>query len=59
MDYKKLRKDLVDYYGSAMSGGFPMAMMDLAKVERMSEDKLVKTAKKLGFDLSKYKKLKY
>ncbi len=54
MDYKKLRKDLVDYYGSAMSGGFPMAMMDLAKVEKALDDELVRIAVEVGFDLNKY-----
>lgn len=37
-----------------MFGGFPMAMLNVSNVERISEDKLVKTAKELGFDLSKY-----
>jgi hypothetical protein len=54
MDLKRLRNDLIDYYGSAMFSGFPMAMMDLADIERMTEVKLVKTAKELGFDMSKY-----
>lgn len=59
MDLERLRKDIIDYYGTAMFSGFSMAMMNVSDVERMTEDKLVKTAKKLGFDLSKYKKLKY
>ena len=59
MDLERLRKDIIDYYGTAIFSGFPMAMMDLADIERMTEVKLVKTAKELGFDISKYKKLKY
>lgn len=55
MDYKRLRKDLVDYYGSAMSTRFPMAIMDLTKVEKSSDDELIKIAKRAGFNLSKYK----
>lgn len=54
MDYKKLRKDLIDYYGIAMFGGFPMAMMDLTKVEKASDDELVVIAVEVGFDLNKY-----
>ena len=54
MDLERLRKDIIDYYGSAIFSGFPMAMMDLADIERMTEVKLVKTAKELGFDMSKY-----
>ena len=29
MNIDKLRQDLIDYYGTAMSNGFPMAVMDL------------------------------
>jgi len=54
MDLERLRKDIIDYYGTAIFSGFPMAMMDLADIERMTEVKLVKTAKELGFDMSKY-----
>lgn len=55
MDYIKLRKDLIDYYGSAMIGGFPIAMMNLTKVEKVSDDELVEIAVEVGFDLNKYK----
>ncbi len=54
IDYEKLRKDLIDYFGSAMFSGFPMAVVDLSDVERASNDELIKIAKKNGFDLSKY-----
>ncbi|MCR5720133.1 MAG: hypothetical protein K6F84_06160 [Lachnospiraceae bacterium] len=43
-----------DYYGTAMFNGFPMAVMDLSKVERMSDRELVELAQKNGVDLRKY-----
>ena len=53
IDYEKLRKDLIDYFGTAMSFS-PMAIMDLSRVESASDDELVEIAKINGFDLTKY-----
>lgn len=54
-DYEKLRKDLKDYYGTAMVGGFPLAIMDLSKVENASNEELLKIAQKNNFDENNYK----
>ena len=54
IDIKKLRRDMEDYYGTAMSGGFSMAVMELSKVEHMSDRELVELAKKNGVDLRRY-----
>ena len=58
MEYKidadRLRRDLIDYYGTAMAGGFPMAVIDLAKIERASDSEIVRIAEKNGFNLRKY-----
>lgn len=32
IDVNHLRRDMKDYYGTAMFNGFPMAVMDLSKV---------------------------
>lgn len=53
MNIAELRKDLMDYFGTAMSF-MPIAMMELSKVENASESELIKIAKDNGFDLSKY-----
>ena len=53
IDIEKLRKDLMDYFGTAMMYN-PLAIMDLSKVEKASPDELVEIARKKGFDLSKY-----
>ena len=54
IDVSRLRRDMEDNYGTAMFNGFPMAVMDLAKVERMSDQELVELAQKKGVDLRKY-----
>jgi hypothetical protein len=55
LDYDRLRRDLVDYYGTAMYSGFPMAMMELEQLKRASETELEKFAKKAGLNLNKYR----
>lgn len=50
----RLRRDMKEYYGTAMFNGFPMAVVDLSKVERMSDRELVELAQKNGVDLRKY-----
>ena len=54
IDIRRLRRDMKDYYGTAMFNGFPMAVMDLSKVERLSDRELVELAQKNGVDLRKY-----
>ena len=54
IDTEKLRRDLINYFGTAVFSGMPMALMDLSKAERASEDELINIAVKNGFDLSDY-----
>ena len=54
MDIEALRDDLIEYFGTAMMSGFPMAIMDLSDVENASDLKLIMLAEKAGFDLNKY-----
>ena len=56
IDIKRLRKDLIDYYTSAMFIASPIAIMDLTKVEHADEEKLIKIAIDNKFDLRKYLK---
>ena len=53
IDIRRLRSDLMDHYGTA-TGCFPMAYMDVAKVEDASAQELVDMAEKEGFDIRKY-----
>lgn len=54
LDIEKLRKDLIDYFGTAMSIGLNMALIDLTEVETAYPQKLIEIAMKNGFDLNKY-----
>ena len=40
IDYEKLREDLMDYFGSAMMY-YPVAVVDLSRVENASEEELI------------------
>ena len=53
IDIEKLRSDLMDYFGTAL-GFFPVATMDLIKVQNASDEELINIALKNNFDLSKY-----
>jgi len=57
IDYEKLREDLIDYYGTAMSF-MPMAVIELSVVEKASNQKLIELALKNGFDLNNYEEQK-
>lgn len=52
----KLRKDMIDNYGTAMFNGFPAAIMDLSKAEKASEQELIRMAKNQGVNLDRYRK---
>ena len=54
INIEKLRKDLIDYYGTATFGGFPAAIMDLSKIERATYSELIQIAQQNGFDINKY-----
>lgn len=54
IDYEKLRSDLIDYFGTAMTSGFGVAIIDLSRVERASENELINIALQCGFDLNDY-----
>ena len=57
IDYDILRKDLIDYYGTAMMYN-PMAVVELGIVENASYEKLIEIAIKNGFDLTNYENQK-
>lgn len=54
IDGEKLRRDLADYFGTAMFNSSPMAMFELEKVRRAGGDELIRIALDNGFDLSEY-----
>jgi len=54
IDIDRLRRDIKDYYGTAMFNASPMAVMELSRIERMSDLEIVEEAQKIGVDLSDY-----
>lgn len=46
---EQLRKMLLDYYGTAMCSGNPIATIKLAEVEKATAQELIKLARELGF----------
>ena len=54
IDVDRLRKDLEDYYGTAMFNASPLAVMELSKVQRASDYEIVEMAQENGIDLRKY-----
>ena len=54
IDVEKLRAYLLDYCGTAMFGGFPAALLDVAEIERASGEQLCEKAEQLGIDLRKF-----
>ena len=54
IDFEKLRSDLINYFGTAMMSGFGIAVMDLTKVERATDEELIEIALECGFDLNNY-----
>ena len=56
IDYECLRKDLINYFGSAMTI-YPVAVIDVVKVEQASEYELIELAINNGFNLSDYEQI--
>ena len=45
-EIEELREKLKDYYGTAMASDIPMAVLDLARVERMDDREILEEAEK-------------
>lgn len=54
INIEKLRKDLIDYFGTAMFNASPMAIINLSEVENANSDKLIQIAIKNNFALENY-----
>lgn len=54
IDVDDLRDYLEDYCGTAMLGGFPAAVLDVAEIEDMNGEELCRKAEELGVDLRKF-----
>ena len=54
IDIEKLREDLIDYFGTAMFNASPLAMIELSKIEKASNQEIIKIAIDNNFDLNEY-----
>ena len=54
IDINKLRDDLINYFGTAMFNASPLAMIELSKVEKANDKRLIEIAIKNNFDLKDY-----
>ena len=54
VDEEALRERLMDECGTAMFGGFPAALLDVADIEPASSDELLEMAERLGVDPEEY-----
>ena len=54
IDVDRLREDIKDYYGTAAFNGFPAAVIDLGRIEKMSDQEIVEFAIKKRIQLEKY-----
>lgn len=50
----KLKKDLMDYFGTAVFNGMPNAMIELSKISNASDSQIINLALNIGFNLSEY-----
>ena len=53
LDIESLREDLINYYGTATSF-YPVAIMDVIKVEKATDEELIQIAIKNNIDLNNY-----
>lgn len=54
IDYNRLREDLIEYFGTAMFNGFPLAIIEISKIEYATDEELIDMAQKNNFNLEKY-----
>lgn len=54
IDIEDLRKDLINYYGTAIFNSSPLAIIELSKVEQATDEELIQIAQNNNFDLNKY-----
>ena len=54
IDVDRLRRDIKDYYGTAMFNAAPISVMDLSQIERASDLEIIEIAQRNGIDISDY-----
>ena len=57
IDYERLRNDLIDYYGTALSYE-PLAVIGIIRVDTSTDDELISIANKEKININNYIKSK-
>lgn len=55
IDFYKLKKDLINYFGTAVISASPLALADLSRVENADREELIDIAIEIGLNLNNYK----
>ena len=56
-DFDKLKKDLkCEFQGAYFGGGFGGALIESWEIDGANEEELIRIAKRMGFNLSRYLK---
>jgi len=53
-DIEKIRAKLKDYYGTGMFNASPLAMLDVDRVDLLSDDEVLEEARKCGINVERY-----
>ena len=54
LDIDRLRNDLIDYFGTAMTNGLGMAEIDISDIQDASTEELIRIARNCGFNINDY-----
>ena len=55
IDGERLRRDLINYLGTAFYAGFGPAVVEISEIENATLEQLVEIALKYGFNIEEYK----
>lgn len=54
LNIDRLRSDLIDYFGTAMTNGWGMAEFDISDIQDASPEELIRIARECGFNIIDY-----
>ena len=54
LDIERLRRDLIDYFGTAMTNGLGMAEIDISDIQDASTEELIRIARACGLNIIDY-----
>ncbi|MBE7053577.1 MAG: hypothetical protein E7391_04805 [Ruminococcaceae bacterium] len=58
-DIDRLKEDIIDYYGTAISSDLFPALVEIVNVDKMTGEELLSLAQELGFNIDNYRKYEF